>query len=147
VITSGTGTGEYLRQGGEAQMNKAFRICCVMSLTMAVPSFAVAQSNTAFDGTYAGVSNSATGIYSTCHPFSPMPRPLMVRNGLAEFTGGSFSSGDVVFEGTVSPEGDLRMWDMFANHIIGKIDASGKATGSVSIGDTGCVLTAIWQRQ
>jgi len=128
-------------------MNKAFCISCVMSLTMAVPSIAVAQSNTAFDGTYAGVSNSATGTYSSCHPFSPMPRPLTVRNGLAEFTGGSFASGDVVFEGSVSPEGDLTMWDMFANNIIGKIDASGKATGSVRVGDTGCVLTAVWQRQ
>jgi hypothetical protein len=44
-----------------------------MSLTMAVPNVAVAQSNTAFEGTYAGVSNSATGTDSACHPFSPMP--------------------------------------------------------------------------
>jgi hypothetical protein len=114
---------------------------------MAVPSIAVAQSNTAFDGIYAGVSNSATATYSTCHPFSPTPRPLTVRNGLAEFTGGSFASGDVAFRGSVSSEGDLRMWDMFANNIVGKIDASGKATGSVSISDTDCVRTAVWQRQ
>ena len=128
-------------------MNKALCTCCVMSLTMAVPSIAVAQSNTAFDGTYAGVSNSANGTDSSCHPFAPTPRPLTIRNGIAQFTGGSFASGDVVFDGRVSPEGNLRMWDMFAHNIIGKIDASGKATGSVNIGDTGCVLTAIWQRQ
>lgn len=128
-------------------MNKAFCTCCVMSLTMAVPSIVVAQSNTAFDGAYAGVSNSAIGTDPGCHPFSPMPRPLTVRDGVAQFTGGSFASGDIVFEGSVSPEGDLRMWDMFSHNIIGKIDATGKATGSVSIGDTGCVLTAVWQRQ
>ena len=128
-------------------MNKALCTCCVMSLTMAVPSIAVAQSNTTFDGVYAGVSNSATGTYSTYHPFSPMPRPLTVRNGVAEFTGGAFASGDVAFRGSVSSEGDLRMWDMLANNILGKIDASSKATGSVSIGDTDCVLTAVWQRQ
>jgi hypothetical protein len=128
-------------------MNKAICACCVMPLTMAVPSIAVAQSNTTFDGVYAGVSNSATGTYSTCHPFSPMPRPLTVRNGVAEFTGGSSASGDVASRGSVSSEGDLRMWDMFANNTLGKIDVSGKATGSVSIGDTDCVLTAAWQRQ
>jgi hypothetical protein len=128
-------------------MNKASSVFCVISLTIGLPNIVVAQSNTAFDGIYAGVSNSATGTDSACHPFSPTPRPLTVRNGKAQFTGGSFASGDVVFEGSVSPDGDLRMGDMFAQNIIGKIDASGKATGSVNVGDTGCVLTAIWQRQ
>jgi hypothetical protein len=39
------------------------------------------------------------------------------------------------------------MWDMFAHNLIGTIDRSGKATGSVVIGDSGCVFTAVWQRQ
>jgi hypothetical protein len=125
-------------------MNKAFRIT-VISLTMAIPSIVIAQSNTAFDGTYAGVSNTTTGAGSTCNPFEPMPRPLTVHNAIARFSGGGFVTGEIVFEGDVSPQGDLRMLDMFAHDLTGKIDPSGKATGSVTI-DTGCVLTAVWQK-
>jgi hypothetical protein len=128
-------------------MNKASRMFCVISLTIALPpNIVAAQSGAAFDGTYEGVSNAAAGGGIDCHPFQPLPRPLTVRNGIAHFTGGSFASGDVVFEGEVSPQGDLDMWDMFNHNLIGKIDPSGKATGRVSVGDTGCVLIAIWQR-
>jgi len=128
-------------------MNKAFRIFCVILLATAGPSIVAAQSNTAFDGTYAGVSNSATGTSSDCNPLKSLPGPLTVRNSVARFTGGAFADGDVVFEGTVSPQGDLKMWDMFAHNINGKIEPSGKASGSVIVGDTGCVLTAVWQKQ
>lgn len=114
---------------------------------MAIPSIVLAQFNTAFDGTYAGVSNAGTGPSSNCQPFNSPPRPLTVRNGDARFTGGSFSSGAVVFEGKVSPQGGFEMRDMFRNSLIGKIEPSGKATGSITIVDTGCVLTAVWQRQ
>ncbi len=128
-------------------MNKAFGTFCVISLTMAFPSIVVGQSKTGFDGTYVGVSNTATGTGSACNPYNPMPRPLMIHNGIAQFTGGGFSTGNVVFDGDVSAKGDFSMWDMFAHNLTGKIDPSGKATGSVSLGDTGCVLTAVWQRQ
>ena len=127
-------------------MNKAFGTFCVISLTMAFPSIVVAQSNTVFDGTYTGVSNTTTGTGSACNPFNPLPRPLTIRDGKAHFTGGGFSTGDVVFEGDVSAQGDFSMWDMFAHKLTGKIDPSGKATGSVSVDNTGCVLTAVWQR-
>jgi hypothetical protein len=128
-------------------MNKAFRTFGVIALAVTAPNIVVAQSNTGFDGTYMGVSNTATGTGSNCHPFEPMPKPLTIRDGIARFTGGGFLTGDVVFEGNVSTQGDLRMSDMFAHNLIGKIEPSGIATGSVSVGDTGCVLTAVWQRQ
>ena len=94
-----------------------------------------------------GVSNTATGGSSSCNPFNPTPRPLTVSNGIAQVTGGWFTSGNVAFEGSVSPQGDFKMWDMFAHNLIGKIDPSGKATGSFRVGDTGCIRTAVWQRQ
>jgi hypothetical protein len=72
---------------------------------------------------------------------------LTVSNGIARITGGWFTSGDVAFEGSVSPQGDFKISDVFADALIGKIDPSGKATGSLSVGDTGCVLTAVWERQ
>jgi hypothetical protein len=68
-------------------MNKAFHAFCVISLTMAAPTIVVAQSNTAFDGTYLGVSTTATGTGSGCEPFQPIPRPLTVLDGKAHFTG------------------------------------------------------------
>jgi len=128
-------------------MNKVFHTFFVVLLTTACPSIVAAQSNTAFDGTYAGVSNTATGTGSGCNPLKPLPEPLTVRNSIARFTGGAFADGEVAFEGTVSPQGDLSMWDMFAHNINGKIEPTGKATGSVGVGDTGCVLTAVWQKQ
>jgi hypothetical protein len=128
-------------------MNKAFRTFSVISLMIAVPSIVVAQSNTAFDGTYAGVSVTATGADSACKPFQPKPPPLTIRDGRGQFTAGSFVTGPMVFEGTASPQGDLRMLDMFARNLIGKIDSSGKATGTVTIADYGCVFIYVWQRQ
>ena len=125
------------------QMKMVFHAFCFVSMTMAVPSVVIAQSNTAFDGTYAGVSNSATGGISGCAPFLAMPQPLTVRNGVAQFWGASLD----LFVGDVSPEGDFKMSDIVAHALIGKIDPTGKAIGSVSFGDAGCVLTAVWQRQ
>jgi hypothetical protein len=124
-------------------MNMVFRTFRLVLLTMAVPSIVFAQSNTAFDGTYTGVSDTATGGGSECTPITPMPRPLTVRSGVAQYWGGSID----LFEGDVSPQGDFKMVDMVAHILIGKIDASGKATGSVSFGDPGCVLTLVWQKQ
>jgi hypothetical protein len=68
---------------------------------------------------------------------------LTVSNGVAPYWGGSID----LFEGDVSPQGDLKMLDMVAHILTGKIDPSGKATGSVNFGDPGCVLTLVWQRQ
>ena len=110
---------------------------------MTVPNIAIAQSNIAFDGTYAGVSNTQTAGESGCDPFNATPRPLTVSNGIAQYWGGSLD----LFEGDVSPQGNFKMLDMFANILIGKIDPSGKATGSISVGSGGCTLTVIWQRQ
>jgi hypothetical protein len=128
-------------------MNIVFRTFCVVSLTMAVPSIVFAQSNTAFVGTYAGVSNTATGGGPGCNPLEPMPRPLTVSNGVARVTGGWFTTGHVAFEGSVSPQGDFKISNMFADDVIGKIDPSGKATASLSVGLTGCMLTVVWQKQ
>ena len=55
-------------------MNKQFRVFCFISV-MAIPGLAAAQSTTAFDGTYAGVSNTGGG---SCSPFMTVPRPVDV---------------------------------------------------------------------
>jgi hypothetical protein len=126
-------------------MSTSFRILCVASIAMAIASNARSQSTTAFDGTYQGVSTTAASGGSACVPATPAPRPLTIRNGAARFEAGM--SGATVFEGTVSPQGTLLMRDNRANRLDGKIDPSGKATGSVHIGDQNCLLTAVWQKQ
>ena len=114
-----------------------------MSLMIAGPSIVAAQSSTGFDGTYEGVSVNA----SVCTPLENVPRPLTIHNGIARLTSGSQASGPLVFEGNVSPEGELKMWDMFGRGLIAKIDQSGKVTGSVTIADSSCVYSVVWQRK
>jgi hypothetical protein len=75
-----------------------------MSLSIVVPSIVGAQSDIAFDGTYAGVSNTATGTSSACNAFNPKPGPLTIENGIARFTGGNAQTGDIVFEGGSLPK-------------------------------------------
>jgi len=125
-------------------MKKAFGAFCVISVTMAVPSAVLAQSKTIFDGTYIGVSNTATGTGSVCNPINPIPGPLTIQDGKAHFTGGGFF---VAFEGDVSAQGDFTMWNVFAYKLTGKIDSSGRASGRINLGDSSCALTAVWQRQ
>jgi hypothetical protein len=126
-------------------MNNPLRILCVVAVAVTIPSIAGAQSTTAFDGTYQGVSTTAASGGSACVPSTPVPRPLTIRNGAVQFDAGM--SGTTVFEGTVSPQGELTMRDTLADKAIGNIDASGKATASVNIGDKNCVITAVWQKQ
>jgi hypothetical protein len=126
-------------------MNRSIRVACVLSIAMTIPSIAGAQSTTAFDGIYQGVSTVANSGGSACVPSTPVPRPLTIRNGAVQFDAGM--SGTTVFQGTVSPQGELTMRDTLADKAMGKIDPSGKATASVDIGDENCTITAVWQKQ
>lgn len=127
------------------QMSRLRRPFCVIAITMAAPSIAWAQSTTAFDGTYQGVSITANSGGSACVASTPIPRPLTVQNGMARFDAGM--NGTTLFQGTVSPQGILSLRDNLADRLDGNIDPRGRATGSVSLGARNCVLTATWQRQ
>jgi hypothetical protein len=119
---------------------------CLVSIAVAVPSIVGAQSPTAFDGTYAGVSNTASGG-GNCSPFAPVPRPLTIRNGVAQFEGG-LPGATVLLQGNVSPQGEFTLKDNLSNMVIGRIDPTGKATASVNFtGSAQCVLAAVWQKQ
>jgi hypothetical protein len=125
-------------------MNKP--ICAwAIGAAIAAPSLVNAQSTTAFDGTYQGVSTTAQSGGSACVPTAGVPRPLTIRNGVAQFDAGV--SGATIFQGTVSPQGDLTMRDNLADRAEVKIDQTGRATASVQIGDRNCVLTSVWQKQ
>jgi len=81
-------------------MSKSLRVLYVASIAAAIPGIAGAQTTTAFDGTYQGVSTTAQSGGSACVPSTPVPRPLTIKNGTAQFDAGM--SGRTVFEGTVS---------------------------------------------
>ena len=126
-------------------MRKQFGILWLISITIAAaPSLAVAQSLAGFDGTYVGVSNAGSG---TCSPYVPVPRPLTVQNGIAQFEGGFH--GSEKFQGNVSPQGEFTMRSSRSFLGSGKIESTGKATASVNIQDDNgsCLLTAVWQKQ
>jgi hypothetical protein len=113
-------------------------------LTLMAPHIAQAQSPTAFDGTYLGVSNAASGSGPNCSVFAPVPRPLTIQNGVAKFDGGL--KGATAFQGNVTPQGAFTMKDNLANTITGRIESGGKATAGIHMGESNCVLTAVWQK-
>ena len=129
-------------------MTKSFRVFCLVSVAMAIPGLAAAQSPTAFDGTYAGVTNTGDGF---CSPLVPVPRPLTITNGVVQFQGGFQSRPTLNFQGSVSPQGGLTMKDQESHIANGSIDATGKLTASIhakdSARDRDCILTAVWQKQ
>jgi len=115
---------------------------------MAIPGLAAAQSPNAFDGTYAGVTNTGDGF---CSPLVPVPRPLTITSGVVQFQGGFQSRPTLNFQGSVSPQGALTMKDQESHIANGSIDATGKLTASIhakdSARDRDCILTAVWQKQ
>jgi hypothetical protein len=124
-------------------MTNPSRIFCVVAIVMAVSSVASAQAITAFDGTYQGVSTIATSCGAP--PANPVPRPLAISNGAAQFD--ARMQGTTVFQGNVTCTGDLTMRDNLADKLEGKIDPNGRVTGNVIIGQNGCVVTGVWQKQ
>lgn len=121
-------------------------LCTVAAaLAIVVPQIAQAQSPAAFDGTYQGVSNTASGSGPNCGVFAPVPRPLTIQNGVAQFDGG-LKGATTAFQGSVTPQGALTMKDNLVNTIIGRIEPGGKATASIHMGESNCVLTAVWQK-
>jgi hypothetical protein len=116
-----------------------FRVCLIVSM-MAITMPAMAQSVTAFDGTYAGVSNTAAGGGTQCIPSTPVPRPLTIKNGAVSWASGL--TGDIIFQGSVTAQGALTAKADNGLHVYGKIDATGKITAG-STGSAGCTITSI----
>jgi hypothetical protein len=124
--------------------NRSF-CACAMAVALATPCVADAQSAGAFDGVYQGVSNTATGSGPNCSVFNAFPRPLTIRNNVAQFDGGL--KGTTTFQGYVTTQGVLTMRDHLANRAAGKVEPNGRATAAITLGGGNCVLSAIWQRQ
>src|SRR5262249_28522078 len=124
------------------KMLRSLGLALAASVAM-LSAVAQAQSPTAFDGTYAGVSFSASGGNS-CVPATPRPRALTVANSVATWPAGM--TGDVVFTGDVNFAGELRMRSNLGIVVVGRIDPSGKVTAGAGA-STGCTVNVVWQKQ
>ena len=121
------------------------------NLTKAIAAIALlglplarAQSATAFDGTYQGVSRTveATGMMNykttTCTP-NGKPGPLTISNGVARA-----GAADNPMEGSVSAQGALVMHLRNGVKFEGRIDGAGRATGRLT---GGCSYQLVWQKR
>ena len=126
-------------------MSKRVLICAALGGMISVAAHdADAQLASIFDGIYQGVSNTVAGSGPNCNIVNAVPPPLRIRNSVAQFDAGL--KGTTTFQGHVTPQGDLTMRDHLANRAAGKVEPTGKATASITLGGGNCVLSAAWQR-
>jgi hypothetical protein len=120
-------------------LTKAIAVIALLGLPLAR-----AQSATAFDGTYQGVSRTveATGMMNykttTCTP-NGKPGPLTISNGVARA-----GAADNPMEGSVSAQGALVMHLRNGVEFEGRIDGAGRATGRLT---GGCSYQLVWQKR
>jgi hypothetical protein len=122
-------------------MQTLFRACLTVSM-IAVALPAMAQSVTAFDGTYAGVSQTANGV-KNCVATTPVPRTLTIKNGAVQWAAGM--TGDIFYQGTVTGPANVNAKGSNGAVFFGKIEG-GKLTGSSSSAGS-CMLSWVWQKQ
>src|SRR4051812_25974741 len=100
-------------------------VCALAALAAAVP--VLAQTTTAFDGTYQGVSRQLeAGSFGrsarSCALPDGVPGPLTIVNGVARA-----GSADSPMEGSVTPQGVLTMRSPRGGTFQGSIDGQGRA--------------------
>jgi hypothetical protein len=123
-------------------MRTLFRIgLAVSAMTLATPVAAQAQAVTNFDGSYGGVSLTASGSGHSCAAASPVPGPLTISGGTAKT-----AQGQVVFQGTVNAQGGLTLHSTLGTLMIGRVDPSGNATAGLTIGQ-GCTYSFAWKKR
>jgi hypothetical protein len=119
-----------------------FRISLAASaMAIAAPIGAEAQGVASFDGTYAGVSLTASGSGHSCAPRSPVPGPLTISGGNAKT-----AQGEATFQGSVSAQGGLSLHSALGTLMTGKVDASGAATAGLTTGHD-CTYSFTWKKR
>ena len=123
-------------------MRTLFRIgLAVSAMALAAPVAARAQAVTNFDGSYGGVSLTASGSGHSCAAASPVPGPLTISAGNART-----AQGQAVFQGTVTAQGGLSLHSPMGTLMTGRIDPSGTATAGLTIGQ-GCTYSFAWKKR
>ncbi len=119
-------------------------VCMLAALPAAFPILAQAQTTTAYDGTYRGISRqleggSFGGGTRGCALPNGVPEPLTILNGVARA-----GAADNPMEGTVTPQGVLTMRSQRGSVLQGSIGVQGRATGRLT---AGCSYQFVWQKQ
>ena len=111
------------------------------AMAIAAPIGAQAQAVTSFDGSYAGVSLTASGSGHSCAAASPVPAPLTISGGNATTVQGQAS-----FQGTVTAQGVLSMKTGMGSIMTGKVDAGGGASAAVTTSHD-CTYSFTWRKR
>src|SRR4051795_4934984 len=124
--------------------NLARSICALAALAAMAPMPAMAQTATAFDGMYRGVSRQLEGATfggtaRACPAPNGTPAPLRIVNGVARA-----GSQEIPMEGSVTAQGVLVMQNSRGARFEGQIDGQGRAGGRLMFG---CSYLFVWQRQ
>jgi hypothetical protein len=126
-------------------MSKRGRMGLLLSAILAVPAVVQAQSATAFDGTYAGVSRQLvldTTPHHQCPPGGGIG-PLTIASGSAQTRW-----GDGMLQGQVTPQGQLTMRATNAAHFDGQVDSRGLVKGRTLNGSQYfCGYDVTWQKK
>jgi hypothetical protein len=105
----------------------------------AYPPGSPPAATTYYDGTYIGsFTQNASAPGSNCPNF-PVAPALTIHNGVAQF-----AALNLTYQGSVTPQGEVRMQTPEGQTFVGQIDPHyvlrGQTTGA-------CVYNAIWQRK
>jgi hypothetical protein len=111
------------------------------AMAFAAPTGAHAQGVTSFDGSYAGVSLTASGSGHSCAASSPVPAPLTISGGNATTTQGQYS-----FQGTVNAQGVLSLKASSGGIMTGKVDAGGGASAAITTSHD-CTYSFTWHKR
>ena len=108
-------------------------VCMLAALPAAFPILAQAQTTTAYDGTYRGISRqleggSLGGGTRSCALPNGVPEPLTILNGVARA-----GAADKLMEGDCNAEGVLTMRSQRGS-VQGSIGVQGRATGRLTAG-------------
>jgi hypothetical protein len=123
-------------------MQLLFRTALAVSaMAITAPVGAWAQAAAGFDGTYGGVSLTASGSGHSCAASSPVPGPLTISGGSAKT-----AQGQAVFQGTVNAQGALNLHSALGTVMTGKIDQSGNATAGLTTGHD-CTYSFAWRKR
>ena len=131
-------------------MSKLGRIWLLAAAAIATPVLVQAQSTTAFDGEYVGVSRvlaQDTTPRHACVPSGALA-PLTITNGTAHARW-----GDGTLEGQATPQGTLAMRATNGAHFDGQIQGSevkgriGNFVMSKGQGTVGCSYDLTWRKR
>jgi hypothetical protein len=113
-----------------------------LPIAITIPLTVYAQGVTTYDGTYAGVSLTASGGNRSCSAPAPVPSTLTIRNGAVQFASINPSNP---YQGTVTAQGALTARTGLGGVFTGKVEA-GKITGGTTYGGS-CALNFVWQKR